>query len=44
VIPFCDAHEIRIDHRHRFPPPWTVTPTPSGFRVDDAMGRALAYV
>jgi hypothetical protein len=28
----------------RFRAPWTVTPTPSGFRVEDATGRALAYV
>jgi hypothetical protein len=24
--------------------PWTVALTPSGFRVDDARGQALAYV
>jgi len=27
-----------------FPPPWTVARTPGGWRVDDATGRALAYV
>jgi hypothetical protein len=28
----------------RFQSPWTVTPIPAGFRVDDATGRAVAYV
>ncbi len=28
----------------RFPAPWRVEATPSGFRVIDAEGKALAYV
>jgi hypothetical protein len=28
----------------RFPPPWTVEQIPSGFKVVDANGQALAYV
>jgi hypothetical protein len=28
----------------RFPPPWTVETIPSGFKVVDATGQALAYV
>ena len=28
----------------RFPPPWTVEQIPSGFKVVDANGLALAYV
>ena len=26
------------------PPPWAVVEIPGGFRVDDADGKALAYV
>ena len=28
----------------RLPAPWTVVDIPGGFRVDDADGKALAYV
>jgi hypothetical protein len=30
--------------KRRFPPPWTVVPLPSGFKVIDAQGQSLAYV
>jgi hypothetical protein len=29
---------------HRFPPPWKAVRTPSGFKIKDANGLALAYV
>ena len=33
-----------IPFRERFPPPWTVEATPSGYCVRAACGTALAYI
>jgi hypothetical protein len=35
---------LRSPMQRRFPPPWTVHPTPSGYRIVDGNGTLLAYV